>query len=70
MEAGRLDPALYYLMVNCVLTGLSGGYVDDLLRVGDSYFRRLLAETNKKLNMAYHENLLCSFTRFPIDQDK
>eukprot|EP00171_Calliarthron_tuberculosum_P022290 IDg22290t1 len=38
MQPFRSDPALYKLVVDGKLIGLSGGYVDDLLRTGSSDF--------------------------------
>lgn len=37
----RINPALYYILTNNILTGLNGAYLDDLIRRGDPSFRNV-----------------------------
>lgn len=64
MKTFRLDPSLYYIMRDGVLSGVSGLYVDDLLRVRDKNFGGASELTNKKLDMAEEEYLPTYFTGF------
>ncbi len=61
MSPFRSDPALYKLMVDGLLVGLSGGYVDDLLRTGSSDFRELSKKTNQRFQIGEEEELPCTF---------
>ena len=38
----KLDPALFYLLKDNILSGLICCYVDDFLYAGDKYFVRLM----------------------------
>lgn len=57
MKPLRVDPALYYALYNEVLCGMSGAYVDDLLRCGDKSFKNLSDVTRKKFDMKPDESL-------------
>ena len=64
----RSDPALYLLVTNGLLKGISGGYVDDLIRTGDSSFKQLCSKTKRKFDMAEDQGLPCTFTGFSISR--
>eukprot|EP00737_Agarophyton_chilense_P000247 gb/GEZJ01000282.1/.p1 GENE.gb/GEZJ01000282.1/~~gb/GEZJ01000282.1/.p1 ORF type:complete len:768 (+),score=79.54 gb/GEZJ01000282.1/:1785-4088(+) len=66
MQRFRFDPALYMLMCNGILRGLSGGYVDDLIRVGDISFKELAKKTHERFDMDTDKTLPCSFTGFSL----
>lgn len=70
MTPFRSDPALYRLMANGLLTGLSGGYVDDLLRAGTPEFKRHAAQTNDRFEMGPDETLPCTFSGFHLSRDE
>ena len=59
MKPLRSDPALYVLMKNKLLHGLSGNYVDDLIRTENKDFRNLAKKTNRKFEMAEDQDLPC-----------
>ncbi|CAN8072966.1 unnamed protein product [Agarophyton chilense] len=64
----RSDPALYIQMKDGLLKGISGGYVDDLLRAGDNGFKKLCIRTNERFDMGEEQSLPCSFTGFSLDR--
>lgn len=70
MKPLRSDPALYVLMKDNLLQGLSGGYVDDLIRTGNKDFRALARKTSHKFEMAEDENLPCVFTGFSLKRQE
>lgn len=70
MTPFKIDPALYYILCNGILQGLSGSYVDDLLRCGDDNFRKLSQRTNERFDMAEESILPTEFTGFVLDRDK
>ena len=49
-----------------LLKGLSGEYVDDLIRAGDKHFKHLSQKTNARFEMSEDQTLLCSFTGFSL----
>ena len=63
------DPALYHLMIDGILAGLSGSYVDDILRCGTKAFRRHCLPTNKRFEIAADEEIPCTFTGFRLSYD-
>lgn len=69
MTPFRSDPALYRIMTDGVLTGLSGGYVDDLLRAGTSKFRELAQRTNQRFEMGEDEHIPCTFSGFSLSRN-
>eukprot|EP00171_Calliarthron_tuberculosum_P022143 IDg22143t1 len=70
MKATRSDPALYTLLSEDKLIGLSGGYVDDLLRAGTPAFRKLSQQTHKKFDMGADESPPCAFSGFLLSRDR
>ncbi len=64
MHSLRSDPALYYMFNGPVLVGLSGTYVDDMLRVGTPEFRTHTSATNKKFDMGADDESPCNLTDF------
>ena len=66
----RSDRALYKLMIDGLLVGLSGGYVDDLLRAGSTRFRELSRKTNERFQMDEDEVIPCTFSRFHLERDE
>ena len=69
MTAFKLDPALYYIMSDEVLSGLSGAYVDDFIRSGDSRFREISRRTNSTFDMSDNEELPCTFSGFVLNRN-
>ena len=70
MSSLRSDTALYTLITNGVLKGLSEGYVDDLIRAGDQDFKDVSKKTNARFEMAEDQKLPCSFTGFSLARNK
>ena len=57
-------------MKDNVLQGLSGWYVDDLIRSGNAAFKELARETNRKFEMADDQDLPCLFKGFSLSRHK
>jgi len=70
MKSLRSDSALYALMIDGILYGLSGSYVDDLLRCGDKKLRKFGRRTNERFDMAEDEEPPCTFTGFRLHKGK
>ena len=70
MTPFKLDPALYYLLADGLLKGLSRTYVDDLLRAGTPQFRKLSQKTNETFEMAEDSSLHTEFTGFVLHRDQ
>ena len=68
MESTRLDSAFYIWIVNGLLKGMSGSYVDDLMRAGDDDFKELAKKTASRFEMAKDEEPPCEFTGFHLDR--
>lgn len=58
------DPALYFKLNGSCLTGLSGSYVDDMLRAGTQEFHGTCFQTHKRFDMSNDEPLPCEFSVF------
>ena len=56
-------------MVNKKISGLSGTYVDDLLRAGDNNFKALSRKTNRLFDMKPPSSLPCDFSGFHLHKD-
>lgn len=67
MKPFKIDPTLYYLLLNGVLKGVSGSYVDDLIRCGDEGFRKLSKRTNQTFEMTEESKLPTEVTGFVLD---
>lgn len=65
----RSDPALYMLIANGKLIGLSGGYVDDLIRTGSDRFHEVSRKTHESFQMDEDEAVPCEFSNFSLIQD-
>lgn len=70
MRTLRSDPALYVLRKEGEVTGLSGAYVDDMIRAGSEDYHKLSYKTNERFEMAEEKSLPCTFTGFKIGQDE
>lgn len=70
MSPFRSDPAMYKIMADGMLQGISGGYVDDLLRTGSAEFRHLSRKTHERFEMDDDENLPVTFSGFTLARDK
>ena len=70
MKALRSEPAMYTKHVDGELVGISGSYVDDLLRAGDDKFRKECRKTHEKFDMGEEEQLPCSFTGFYLQRNE
>lgn len=57
-------------MTDGLLVGLSGGYVDDLLRKGTAEFRTISKRTNQPFQMSKEEEILCNFSGFSPSRNK
>lgn len=62
MSPFRSDPALYRMMPHGELQGLSGGYVDDLLRTVTTEFETVSKRTHERFDIDEDENLAVTFT--------
>lgn len=65
----RSDQALYIWIPGKDLKGLSGCYVDDILRAGDPSFAKHAKKTRTRFEMADDEPLPCTFTGFVISRN-
>lgn len=70
MEASRSDPALYLHVKGEVLKRLSGGYIDDIVRAGDSDFLKFAERTKEKFDKVDGQTLPCNFTGFSISRNE
>ena len=70
MTPFQSDPALYKIMSNGHLMGLSGRYVDDLLRAGSLGFRQLAKKANELIQMGEDEHIPCTISGFSIARGK
>ena len=66
----RTDPTLYKIISNCLLMGLSGGYVDDLLRACSPVTHQLPMKTNERFQMGEDEYIPCTLSGFSLARDK
>lgn len=64
MKALRSDPVIYIQMKDGLLKGLSGGFVDDVIREGDTSSSKLSKKTNEKFEMTDDQSSPCVFTGF------
>ena len=62
MNSHRLDLAVYKLMVDGLLAGLSDDYVNDLLRTGRPAFRELSRKTHARFEMDEDESIPYTFS--------
>ena len=69
MQPLRSDPALYAWMTHGLLRGLSGGYVDDLIRAGDSQFKIQCAKTHTLFEMSKDRSVPYTFTGFSLNKN-
>lgn len=69
MTPSKLDAAFYYLLENKILVGLSGTYVDDLLRAGNRQFRQNTTKTTNKFDMTKDSPLPFKHTDFSLSRD-
>ena len=69
MVSSKLDPALYFKVEHSKLVGLSGTYVDDILRAGTPEFRELANKTHERFEMSDDKELPNEFTGFQLDRD-
>lgn len=70
MKALRSNPALYILMEDGLLQGLSGGYVNDLIRARDALFKKLSKKATEKFEITEDQSLPCMFTGFSLSRAK
>ena len=68
MTPMKFYPALYTWIKEGSVRGLSGTYVDDLLRADTKEFEENSAQTNKKFDMANKKAIPCSFTGFRLSK--
>ena len=65
----RSEPACYIKHEDGKLVGISGSYVDDLLRAGKKSFRDECRKTYEAFDMGEEEDLPCDFTGFYLRRD-
>ena len=70
MTPFRSDPVPYKIMSHGLLMGLSGGYVDDLLRAGSLGFRNLAKKTNERFLVGEDEHIPRTFSGFSLAHGK
>ena len=61
------DSSFHYIIKNNKLSGLSGTYVDDLLRAGNADFKKLSEQTGKHFDMKEPTSLPCEFSGFRLN---
>ena len=67
----RSDPSFYVSRdKEGNIQGLSGSYVDDMLRAGNYQFQELARGTGKKFRMADDECLPCDFSGFRLEKEE
>lgn len=64
----RSNPALYKLVVDEKLEGVSGGYADEFIRTGYAKFRNLCSKTHESLQIGAIKTLPCEFTGLSLDR--
>lgn len=64
----KSDPALYKLMADGLLVGLSGSYVNDVMRAGNDSFKELCKPTHEKFEMTPDKELPCMYSGFVLDK--
>lgn len=69
MSPMRADPAVYVIMRDVLLSGLSGTYVDDMIRAGDEHFENSAEDISERFRMAEDSYLVCSFTGFLLKRE-
>lgn len=70
MNPFLFDPAFYKRLEGLSLVGLSGGYVDDLLRTESEDFPVLSQKTYERFQMGEDETILCTFSGFLLVRDE
>ena len=60
----RSNPALCTVIANGILNRISGGYVNDLIRAGDIYFKKLSLKTNKTCTLSQDQTFPCRLQVF------
>ena len=69
MKTLDTDPALYHLVIDGNLAGLSGSYVEDVVRCGTQKFKRHCLSTSERFEMSGDETIPCIFTGFRLSYD-
>lgn len=64
MKPLKSDPDLFTHTVEVKLAGISGCYVDDLLREGNKEFRSVIQNTHERFEMDEDEELTYGFSGF------
>lgn len=64
------DHPLFTFIQQVILKGLSGGYVDDIIRAGKKDFKKLEEQTNERFEKVANQTLLCLFTGFSLKTDQ
>lgn len=70
ISAFRAYPALYKLVINGVLHGLSSGYIDELIKAGDWHYRRIAQGTREKFDVAEDNRPPCNFTGLALTRSR
>ena len=70
MRPLRSDLALYVLMREGPLSGLSGKYVDYMIRAGNEQIQKIAQSTSQRFQKAEDSYLPCGFTGFLLYKDK
>ena len=65
----RSNPALYTMMSDHLLLGLSGAYVDDLLRASPPSFRAISEKTRERFQLGEDEELPVTLSGFTPSRD-
>lgn len=66
MKQLKSDSSFHYIKFNNKISGLSGTYVDDLLRAGDDRFKELSQRTKNLFDMKPPSSLPCDFSGFHL----
>ena len=66
MEPTKADPSLYFSHYDDSLCGITGTYVDDMLRAGTKYFRKRCDYTHTKFKTSGDDELPLTYSGFHI----
>ena len=62
----KSDPSFHFIKSGNTLSGISGTYVDDLLRAGTENFKQLSSKTNQRFDMKQPSTPPCDFSGFRL----
>lgn len=64
MKLSKLDPSLHHLLEKNVIIGLSGPYVDYIIRAGNNYFKKITAGNKEKFDTTHDATTPFQYSSF------